>query len=122
MRLAALLAVLCVFGAFTREIINSFQASVTAVRISVAVGILFPLGLFMGMAFPMGMKLASARSPSLTPWLWGVNGAAGVVASALAVAVSIAWGINATMLVAAGCYAAILPALGRLFGKGGNRG
>src|SRR3990172_6397951 len=37
-------------------------------------GMLFPLGLCMGMAFPLGMRLASGRAPALTPWLWGVNG------------------------------------------------
>ena len=32
----------------------------------------------MGMAFPLGMKTASAKSAFLTPWLWGINGATAV--------------------------------------------
>ena len=39
------------------------------------------------------------------PWLWAINGAAGVLASALAVALSIALGFVATSLVGAACYA-----------------
>lgn len=105
-RLAALLGLLCVFGAFTREIITSFEASVTAVRICVAVAILFPLGLFMGMAFPMGMKLASVRSPTLTPWLWGVNGATSVCASVLAVAIALSFGITTSFWSGFACYVA----------------
>ncbi len=109
-RLAALLGLLCVFGAFTRGIITSFEASVTAVRISVAVAILFPLGLFMGMAFPMGMKLASARSPTLTPWLWGINGATSVCASVLAVAIALSFGITTSFWAGLACYAAAFVA------------
>ena len=46
-------------------------------------------GLFMGMAFPLGMKLAAREHPALTPWLWGVNGATSVCASVLAVAIAL---------------------------------
>ena len=47
------------------------------------------------MAFPTGMRLAAARL-SLAPWLWGINGAASVCASVLAVAVSMSAGITAS--------------------------
>ena len=49
------------------------RGATTPARIGAAVAILFVPGLFMGMAFPLGMKLASGRD-RLTPWLWGVNG------------------------------------------------
>jgi ribose transport system permease protein len=65
----------------------AFQASTTPHRILVATVLLFPLGLFMGMAFPLGMKLAASDSAALTPWLWGINGAASVCASVVAVVI-----------------------------------
>jgi hypothetical protein len=45
-----------------------------------------------------------------TPWFWGINGATGVLASVIAVMIGMAWGINVTMLLAACCYLALLPA------------
>jgi multisubunit Na+/H+ antiporter MnhG subunit len=44
-----------------------------------------------------------------TPWFWGINGATGVLASVLAVMVSMAFGINATLLLAAAAYLLLAP-------------
>ena len=63
----------------------------------------------MGFAFPTGMRLISAVDRRPTPWFWGINGAAGVLASVLAVATSIAFGINATLAVGAVCYLLLIP-------------
>ncbi|MHC4571600.1 MAG: hypothetical protein ACYS0C_05950 [Planctomycetota bacterium] len=72
LRLLLLLVILILFGKLTPYAITAFQGSITTFRILVATLILFPLGLFMGMAFPIGMKLASTSSALLTPWLWGL--------------------------------------------------
>ena len=101
-----LLVALGVFGAQTTDVIASFRHSETPVRIAVATGILFCLGLFMGMPFPIGMRVASLRSHNLTPWLWGVNGATSVCASVIAVAISLMWGISTTYWVGVLCYLA----------------
>ncbi len=82
-RLGVLVVVLCAFGIFTQRALVAFQDAVTPTRIFVGVGILFPLGFLMGMAFPLGMKAASENEPNLTPWLWGINGATSVCASVL---------------------------------------
>ena len=82
-----------------------FEGALTPVRILLAVIILSSIGLFMGMAFPLGMRLASLHSTALTPWLWGINGATSVCASVLAVAISMAWGISATFWTGLACYA-----------------
>jgi hypothetical protein len=52
------------------------------------------MGIFMGMAFPLGMRLALASRRELGPWLWGVNGAMSVLASVLAVVIAMAFGIS----------------------------
>jgi len=88
-RLGAMLAVLAAFGTITPFVVRFFESSPTPVRIIAAVTILLPLGLFMGMAFPLGMKVASRRAPTLTPWLWGANGATSVLASVLTVAIAV---------------------------------
>ena len=39
-----------------------------------------------------------------TPWFWGINGAAGVLAASVAVLTSIEFGIDTTLRVGALCY------------------
>jgi hypothetical protein len=103
-RLAVLVAVLVIFGMLTPYAISAFRGSTTVLRILVAVVVLCPLGLFMGMAFPLGMRAAAAKAASLTPWLWGVNGATSVCASVLAVAVALSSSISTTFWVGVACY------------------
>jgi hypothetical protein len=43
------------------------------------------------------------------PWFWGINGAAGVLAAILAVATSIAFGIQVTLTIGALCYLLLVP-------------
>ena len=66
--------------------------------------LLFPAGLMMGMAFPLGMKLASATGRALTPWLWGLNGAASVLASVLGVCIALTWSISTAFWAGWLCY------------------
>ena len=100
-RLLITLAVLVVFGIATPAITHRFEGADTPVRILIAVGILLPVGFCLGMAFPLGMRLALQRSPSIAPWLWGVNGATSVCASVLAVVIAIGAGISAAFWVGA---------------------
>ena len=93
-RLLLLLCTLVLFGLLAPQFIRLFHDSVTPVRILVASAILCPIGLFMGMAFPLGMKAASKGYAELTPWLWGINGATSVCASVLAVAIALQFGIS----------------------------
>ncbi|MBI5325127.1 MAG: hypothetical protein HZB41_07645 [Ignavibacteriae bacterium] len=99
-----LLAILCIFGLLTPNIILNYQSDTTPFRIFIAIVILFPLGLFMGIAFPLGMKLASEHMRIITPWLWGINGATSVLASVLAVVIALATSISVTFWTGFICY------------------
>jgi hypothetical protein len=59
----------------------------------------------MGTAFPLGMRRALERAPTVAPWLWGINGATSVCASVLAVAIALTAGISASYWTGVGCYA-----------------
>jgi hypothetical protein len=109
-RLTALLLVLAIFGVATPQISAAFQESATIVRIAITVAILFPAGFFMGMAFPIGMRLASESKPSIAPWLWGVNGATSVLASVLAAGIALSVGISAAFWAGWACYVLALGA------------
>lgn len=54
-RLAGLLLTLAAFGFATPWAVQAFEGAATPVRILVAAVLLAPIGLFMGMAFPLGM-------------------------------------------------------------------
>jgi len=103
-RLFLLICTLIIFGKFTPYAINAFHGAMTIIRILVAATILFPLGLFMGMAFPLGMKMASTKSAALTPWLWGINGATSVCASVFAVVIALSSGISTSFWIGFSCY------------------
>ena len=87
---------------------SSLAASGLPVRAAASVAVIFPAGLLMGFGFPTGMRLITRLDPRLTPWLWGVNGASGVLAAGIAVACSIGFSIDVTIRVGAVCYALLL--------------
>ena len=103
-RLILTIAILMAFGLLTPLVTHRFEASSTAVRIALSIALLFPVGFLMGMAFPLGMRIALRRAPLLAPWFWGVNGAASVCASVLAVVIAIGAGISAAFWTGTGCY------------------
>ena len=82
------------------------------VRIAVAVAILVPAGILLGMALPGGMRMLAARRPEIAPWGWGINGAFSVVGATLAVFIAMNWGFSTTFMAAAAVYgvaAAVFP-------------
>jgi hypothetical protein len=74
-------------------------------RASVCVAMVVPAGVLMGFMFPTGMRLCTRIDSRITPWLWAVNGAAGVLASGAAVLVSINTSLNHSLWIGAVGYA-----------------
>ena len=88
----------------------SFDSSSLLIRAMICMLLIAPAGLLMGYGFPTGMRLVSAANDRQKPWFWGINGASGVLASALAIACSIAYGIDTTIVIGALCYLLLIPA------------
>jgi len=84
-----------------------------ASRSAVTLAFAAPLSMLLGLCFPIGVRL-TADTPTVVAWAWGVNGAFGVLASILAVALSIWVGIDANFWVAAALYVALVVPLGTL--------
>lgn len=101
----AILVVLGAVGLLSPGILGALRGADMPARIAISVALLVPMGFLMGMALPFGMRMAAFRSETLTPWLWGVNGAASVFSSILAVVISMAAGITATFWTGTACYA-----------------
>jgi len=103
--LIILCVVLGVIGVITNPLLNHFRSDATPIRVSVALLTMLPIGFFMGMGFPFGMKLADADNrAAMTPWFWGVNGATSVLASVLALMVAMFNGINIAYGCGVACY------------------
>lgn len=83
-------------------------------RTAVVAGFVVPLAFAMGCCFPIGMRLVGRQSDRVTAWMWGVNGAAGVMASIVAVMVSMWLGIHANLLMAGILYMLLLFPWSRL--------
>ena len=74
-------------------------------RATVCLMTMLPAGVLMGFMFPTGMRLCTRIDPRITPWLWAVNGAAGVLATGSAVLVCIETSLNHALWVGALGYA-----------------
>ncbi len=116
--LVGLLIVVLATGLATPAAIDWGEASTTPIRIATAVAILAPMGLVMGMPFPLGMKVASLRPNAPTAFFWGINGATSACASVLAVAISMGWGISYAFWAGWVSYIAASVALGLVVLRG----
>jgi hypothetical protein len=100
-------------------IVDATVAMATPARCAIAVALVAPLATVLGFCFPLGLRAVERIAPEATAWMWGINGACGVLASIAAVAMSISLGIRANLFSAALLYlfivfpAAKLVALGR---------
>lgn len=80
-------------------------------RVLLSVVLLAPLGLLMGMPFPLGMRLVAATNEPLVPWAWGVNGCASVLGSILSVMLAQSLGFTLVLGIALAVYLAGLVAM-----------
>jgi hypothetical protein len=83
-------------------------------RTAVVALFIAPLAFLMGTCFPIGLRLLGRHSDRVTAWMWGVNGACGVMGSILAVMVSMWIGIDWGLVVAAAMYLMLVLPMRRL--------
>jgi len=85
----------------------------TALRITITVLLLLPVGFLLGHFFPLGMlRFGDERKA----WFWALNGASGVFASVCSLGFAMAFGFTAVAWVGVACYVlagTLLCVLGR---------
>ena len=84
-------------------------------RASVCLMMTVPAGVLMGFMFPTGMRLCTRIDSRIAPWVWAVNGAAGVLATGAVVLVSVNTSLNDSLWVGAVAYALLAVVGPRLF-------
>src|SRR5207248_825105 len=75
-----------------------------SVRMLIAVALLCPLGVALGIPMPTGLRLLSVRAPNMLAWAWGINGAMSVLGATLAIFIAMNWGFQTTLIAASGTY------------------
>ena len=108
---AVIVSLLALIYAIAGPLITATISQGLFIRCLIVIVLVSLPALPMGMCFPLGLRLFREYSSRSLPWMWGMNGATGVLASVFAVAISMWSGINTSLLVAIACYALLaLPA------------
>jgi hypothetical protein len=117
-RILAALAVLTLFYQFgLGRLTDSMLSAGLGVRVFMAVVVLAPLGLCLGMFMPLGLGLVSRitdHGEEYAAWSWAVNGFFSVIGSVLTTILSMAFGFRAVQFGALAVYAVAVLAFVRL--------
>ena len=73
-------------------------------RMAIAVAVIAPLGVAMGIPFPRGLRRAGRDALPAPPFFWGLNGVMSVLGSVATVVIALTMGFRATMMLGAACY------------------
>lgn len=83
-----------------QSVFELFLQSGEAIRIGVAIALIFPLGFFLGMPFPLGIMTIEKQPTGAIAWAWAMNGLFTVIGGILSVLFSIFYGFRFTLLAA----------------------
>lgn len=86
-------------------VFHLFLGSSKVVRFCISAILIAPLGLFLGMPFPLGIRILGMRAPEIIPWGWALNAYATVIGSILAVMFAILLGFRMNFAIAFLAYA-----------------
>jgi len=73
-------------------------------RIIISALLIFPLGFFMGMPFPIGMSLILPGESRFVSFAWGVNGFFSVIGTVTAIILAMSFGFRIVFIIAAIIY------------------
>jgi hypothetical protein len=85
------------------SLFNAFLGYDIKVRIAISIFLLGGLSFFMGMPFPVGIRIVGEKNKELIPFCWSLNGVFSVLAAIISVIFSMNFGFIDTI-----CFAAVL--------------
>jgi len=85
-----------------------------SVKILLVFFIFMPLGLLMGIPFPIGLKILGEKNESLIPWAWAINGCLSVLAPILTIMLAIIIGFKIVLWLGALAYLLAFVSLRRI--------
>lgn len=85
-------------------LIDHFLPLPLFVRGLLTIGLVTPIGFFLGMPFPWGLKQVGQISQQAIPRMWGINGGATVLGSVFAIFIAMTTNFTTVFLIAAAGY------------------
>ena len=105
LKITGLIALLIlVYTLFIGFFLSSTVGLPFIIKILLAALIIALPAFFMGMPFPIGLKIVDAIKKSNVPWAWGINGCVSVISASLAAIIALELGFVAVILFAALAY------------------
>lgn len=101
---AALCAVMLIEWFLGRLALERWLTAPLPVRIALSVAAIAPLGVVLGMFFPIGLRALSERLSYAVPLAWAANGSCSVLGTVLAVILATVFGFRVTMFFAVMLY------------------
>jgi predicted membrane-bound spermidine synthase len=98
------IAIGLVYAATLPHVIYSMISEPFEAKALLSVGLLFPIGILMGMPLPTAMRLIKSYTPRHIPWMWAINGAFSVLGAILSVVIGILYGASYAMTLGALIY------------------
>ena len=109
--LVVIVGVSLVYMVMVPRVIEALLGLPIAARIGITVTLLAPIGVLLGMAYPLGITVLRGYGEELVPWAWGLNGVMSVVASVISTFIGSRVGFSAAFLTGIGAYALGLAAM-----------
>ncbi len=104
-RITAIIVILILMYAFILAplLINTIYLQ-KSIRILISVLIIALPSFFMGMPFPIGLRLVASINKDSVAWAWGINGCVSVIAAAMASIMAVESGFIAVLLISSAAY------------------
>jgi len=113
--LPALVALLAATAFLVPPLLRGVHAWPIELRIPLAIALVVPLGVCMGVAWPTGVAgLAGAGRGRLVPVVWAINGVGGTLASVAGMMIATSLGYTTLLLVGTALYAVVAVLVVRL--------
>ncbi len=92
------------YGVLLPHITDATGSISLSVKIPLTFIMFLPLGFFMGIPFPLGIKILGAAREQDLPWAWAINGCVSVLAPLLTIMLAMAAGFTLVLWAGAVCY------------------
>ena len=99
--------ILCLYFYLNPLLIQHCLPMKFILKLIISWALIFPIGFFLGMFFPQGLKRLGGYDKNLIPWAWGFNGYMSIVGSAMSISLSRFAGFSSLLLIAAFLYLTI---------------
>jgi hypothetical protein len=114
----AITVIALIYVALLPHLLHSAIGVSFPLKLFISALLIIPIGLLMGMPFPTGLRVMAPDSQAISDaefgsvadgsrveWAWALNASSSVLGSVLAMFIAIQWGLHATLMLAACCYA-----------------